>query len=219
MHKHPFWLEQLLGEFRLDHPAFKVTRFDIAVDVLQPLSQLAIDNPASLSSGKFFDPVGAKSTFYIGTEKSPLQICCYERDDDYRTRIEFRFRHKVKLHLLLEDSRWQASFAALKVYDMDKVKAEQKGEFAPWLLAFITASGLKAAMSTLPVKERKKLAKMLSPAELEVYSAKRVQAKARRRLAWLVAALTNDFSKLELPDEKQLERSFDKEWAKLTAGF
>lgn len=210
------WLELLTGELGLESSAFKVTRFDIAVDVLQPLSRLAIDNPNSKSSIKCFNPEGRQSSLYIGNKSSPLQICCYERNDSYKTRQEYRFRHKVQLPLLLEDKQWQSSFSQLKVYDMDKVKKSCKSEFSPWLLEYISDCGLKAVMSKLPHKKRKELAKMLAPYKLKVYTPKKVKSLARKRLEWLVAAMTNDFSGLNLPDEEILERCFDKAWSSLT---
>lgn len=210
------WLELLTGELGLESSAFKVTRFDIAVDTLQSLSRLAIDHPSSKSSIKCFNPKGQKSTFYIGDKSSDLQICCYELNGQYKTRLEFRFRHKVQLPLLLEDNQWQSSFSQLKVYDMDKVKKSQMSEFSPWMLENICDNGLKAVMSKLTPKERKKLTQKLTPHQLKVYKPEKVQSLARRRLAWLVAAMTNDFSGLNLPDEETLERCFDKAWSSLT---
>lgn len=210
------WLDLFVGDLGLDSSAFKVTRFDIAVDVLQPLSRLAIDNPNSKSSIKCFNPEGRQSSLYIGNTSSPLQICCYERNGDYKTRLEFRFRHKLQLPLLLEDKQWQSSFTQLKVYDMDKVKKSCKSEFSPWLLEYISDCGLKAVMSKLTPKERGKLTQKLAPHKLKVYTPKKVKSLARKRLAWLAAAMTNDFSGLNFPDEEMLERCFDKAWSSWT---
>lgn len=210
------WVNEFLKHVSLTDCLIKITRLDIACDVEPRLSGLAVDYTSSMSSGRFSGPNGDKKTQYFGDKKSGVQLCVYEICETLlKTRFEFRIRKSITLAELAESTDYFDVLTPLKIYDLTKLKEKKETSFTPWLIHYINDCGLKTALRKLPSKDRKQLIEMLKPYKITVFSKGKAMQAAAKRVNLLIAALSGDFSKTNLKDEKAIEQHFYREWTSI----
>ena len=168
-----FAIETLLGEeFRSEFQDARITRIDIAVDIIDVnINRLAISrSDTSVKSAIYYDRDGKPQTVYLGDKSSPLRFAIYDKKTQARpvrryrqerTRIEAWIKTRLTIQGLLN---YPNPFSRLAITEFEELEwlanhANYKWE---WFIDSSKSRGREAALNLMPTRSRNNWGRKLS---------------------------------------------------------